>query len=1035
MKEKKEGFPWGNLVIILLFAITLIGFRLSWVHLSTDTLEQEIINGELDLRDWDFTDEGSVTLIGEWKFYPYQLLKEAPSYSEEMDAQTIEVPGDWSQNLNEKDESPYGYGSYQLRIYIDPAEARSFSMRIPSVRSASALYANGVQVGKSGEVGESEKTSEAWNIPYTSTSIRAGETGMIDFVLQASNYVDPRASGLVRSVKFGDEAEIQKEMNLSSNLQLITGTILFVHALFAGLIFIVGVRDKRLLYFAVAIMTLVFINLTGGDEKVLFQYVQLEYSTTFKLAMIIMMMLAWALIHTVGPQIKSISRYFLPTATVLFILFSVIVVFLPMDYLAVSSNFSFGVVFVGAMISIGGLVWSRQNIEGGIWISLAIIAIVSHYAWWSYTMTTGMKLVYYPFDLIIAIVCLAGLWFRHYYHMHLQSEQRARQLLKADKEKDDFLAATSHELRNPLHSILNMSEGVLVRERDSLHIESIKNLETVLSVSRRMSILLDELLEMTRLKEGKPVLKLRAISLPAVASGVVDMLYYKVEGKPVEIVNRIPDEFPLVMGDESRVIQILFNLLDNAVKYTPSGKVVIEVSVKKDVASISISDTGIGMDEETIQDVFKAYKQGSVVGQPMTEGGFGLGLSISKRLVELHDEELRVHSKLGEGSTFTFNLPLAKLKVTHREISNHSLNSYSTDLNWKKTRTQKEVEGKLEADRSFKDNPRIIVIDDDPVNLKVIKTILSIEDYDITTVLSGEDVWPLLDTQEWDLIVSDIMMPHISGYELTRLIRQRYSSSELPILLVTARGAPEDIESGFKAGANDYILKPVDAMELRARVNVLTGVKQSFREQLQMESAWMQAQIQPHFLFNTLNSIIALSEIDIKRMHKLLQAFSNVLRRKFNFKDINEFIPIADEFSVIRSYVYIEKERFGDRLEIVWEIDDMDNKSDLKVPSLTIQPLVENAIEHGVLKRARGGKVIIRTTDNTTHLKVSVIDDGVGIKKSERENILKRGRTTSSGIGLLNTHLRLQRLFGKGLQIDSSPGYGTIVSFIIPYEK
>src|SRR5699024_2591755 len=149
-----------------------------------------------------------------------------------------------------------------------------------------------------------------------------------------------------------------------------------------------------------------------------------------------------------------------------------------------------------------------------------------------------------------------------------------------------------------------------------------------------------------------------------------------------------------------------------------------------------------------------------------------------------------------------------------------------------------------------------------------------------------------------DLVIADVMMPEMSGYELTRIIRQRFTRSELPILLLTARNRQEDIENGFLAGANDYVTKPVDAVELRSRVLAHTESKQSFRARIQMESAWLQAQIQPHFLFNTLNSIIALSEIDMERMHKLVDAFSQVLRSKFNFQNLNHFIPIERELEL-----------------------------------------------------------------------------------------------------------------------------------------
>ena len=168
-------------------------------------------------------------------------------------------------------------------------------------------------------------------------------------------------------------------------------------------------------------------------------------------------------------------------------------------------------------------------------------------------------------------------------------------------------------------------------------------------------------------------------------------------------------------------------------------------------------------------------------------------------------------------------------------------------------------------------------MDDDPINLQVLSTILPAEQYELETVTSGKAALARLNTKEWDLIITDVMMPHMSGYELTRSIREKYSISELPILLITARSQPEDIYTGFLAGANDYVTKPVDALELNVRVQCLTDLKDSISERLRMEAAWLQAQIQPHFLFNTINTIISLSEIDIDRMAILLDEFGYYL--------------------------------------------------------------------------------------------------------------------------------------------------------------
>lgn len=1014
---------WIKIIIIMLFAMTLTGLRLLWNNTFTDPEELHVTDGELDLRNWDSSDDRSVTLVGEWDFHPFTLLEES-SFD---NLQKIDVPADWSSRLNPDNDSPYGYGSYHLRILVDDDDT-AFSMRLPSVRSASAVYANGVFVGSSGEVGDSKEDSKAFNVPYTTSSIRADEDGVIDIVIQVTNFVDPRSSGIVRSVEFGHEGDVTSETQLSTRLQIVTAAIFFVHALFAVLIFLVGIRDKRFLYFALTVLILTFINLTGGDEKVLWQYITIDYCASYKLSMFTMVFFSWALVHCVEPQIKAISKKILPTYTVICVLFTLTSILLPMEYLTSASYFTFSFVFIGVIMTIIALLRSRQKIQGGIWVALAITAVASNYLWWAYMMGTGLKVVYYPFDLIIAIICLAGVWFRHYHQMYLETETLAMRLQQADKEKDQFLANTAHELRNPLHSILNMSQGILDREGTALEKESVKNIETVLSVSRRMSFILNELLEMSRLKDGKPKLVIHPTSVQAITEGVIDLITYMLEGKSVRIVNHIPANFPAVKADENRTTQIIFNLLHNAVKYTSEGEITIHASSRNRTAFISIEDTGSGMDKETRKTIFESYQQGRT-SESMAVGGFGLGLHISKRLVELQGGKMQVQSVLGEGSVFTFSLPHADSRASSENAIDEG--KTPTPLAFAEKRgdeTGREVMITTERTGEIPDRPRIIVVDDDPVNLRVMETILPARKYDIISVLTGKHALTLLDQQEWDLVIIDVMMPNMSGYELTRIIRERFSISALPILLLTAKSGSDDMEKGFYSGANDYVTKPIDSSELRSRVNALTEVKKSARERLRMESAWLQAQIQPHFLFNTLNAIMALSEFDIERMQKLLNAFSDVLRSKFDFKNVDDFVPVESELSLVRSYLYIQKERFGDRLEVVWEVDE-----DLQfmIPALSLQPLVENAIKHGIMKQESGGKITIRIRNRDTSAEISVADNGVGIADETLQYIRKRKQASESGVGLLNVNLRLMRLYGKGLEVSSTPGVGTIISFTV----
>ncbi len=153
---------------------------------------------------------------------------------------------------------------------------------------------------------------------------------------------------------------------------------------------------------------------------------------------------------------------------------------------------------------------------------------------------------------------------------------------------------------------------------------------------------------------------------------------------------------------------------------------------------------------------------------------------------------------------------------------------------------------------------------------------------------------------------------------------------------------------------------------------------------------------------------------------------SEFLRSKFQFQYVNELIPLHEELNIVRSYLNIEQVRFGDRLKVIWEINGC---KDLKIPFLSIQPLIENAVRHGVMKRISGGTIIIRGSIHEDYVEISIEDDGIGMDEDKLQGLLERKEGSRTSIGLINTNQRLIRQFGTGLQIKSSPDQGTVVSF------
>ncbi|KOY83547.1 response regulator [Lysinibacillus macroides] len=1012
MKTKKI------IVIITLFVISLTALRLVWLEVFTQQQQLYAERGQLDVRDFQFQDN-TLTLDGEWLFYPSQWLMDEkqqpgqPTY--------IQVPGGWDKVVQEKEPNPYGYGSYRLHILVNPEETTTYSIRVPSIRSASEVYVNGRLLAKSGEVGKNRAETVAENVPFTASFEVQGQS-KIEIVIQVANFQDPRMGGIVRSIKFGHEDVIYRETLLSITMQLVVAVVLLIHAGYAIILYFVGSKDKRLLYFSLLMVSTMFYYLLSNDDKLLTFWFSINYEWSFILVHLTAIGIGYPLLqcieHWLPPHFKLYKKAF----AILCAVASLLTILLPTHYLVtiqIVYILIFGVsIMITIVIVLGN---SIKDIRSNIFVLLAIIAFVNSMIWAGLLMIIGSKVIFYPFDLIITIACLAIVWFQGFAKVHADTKAFALQLQKADKQKDEFLASTSHELRNPLHSIINISRAVLDREVHALSDTSVNDLETVLSVGKRMSLLLDDLLDVRSLQENTQKLQLGNVSIHTVVSGVLEMLRYTVEGKPVQFIHRIPADFQQVWADENRVTQIVLNLVHNAVKFTNEGYISISGYTKDGLAKIIVEDTGIGMDQETTQRIFRPYEQGAA-GKHIVEGGFGLGLSVSKRLIELQGGTLDVQSVLGRGSTFTFTLPLSK--DVQGERVTQSNDSHQEEMQMKPSTEATSV---VDWSRS-----RILVVDDEPINLRVVETILTNDKYDIVTVTSGIKALECIQSQKWDVVISDVMMPKMSGYELVRIIRKQFSLTELPVLLLTARSQPHQIEKGFLVGANDYVVKPVDALELRSRVEALARVKRSVQERHRMEAAWLQAQIEPHFLFNTLNAILTLSEAESARTSKLVEALSDFLRESYNFQNVEALVPLENELRLIQAYLYIQQERFGNRIQVVWEIE---AEKDVLIPPLIMQPLVENALKHGILKRTEGGTICIRILDNGEHLEITVADDGVGMDERQVAQLLQRTAHSSKSIGLLNTHLRLQQHYGQGLQILSSPNQGTTISFIVLAKK
>jgi len=1033
------------LLLFVLTAISLTGIRGLWYGFLTPSAPVRAEKGVLDLRGHEWNGRLPVALDGEWELYPGRYIASesgSPSGSE-AELRYIGVPGNWRAGIDPEGRDPRGYGSYRLRVLVDPLEEAELGLRMLGVSLASELFVNGRPVARSGTPAANESDFVPMNVPYTATfDANKGDTE-IELVVQVAQFDRTDAGGILRPVTFGTAKAIDLQNGLSVGSQTIVCAVMALHALYVFLLYFMGIRQKGLLPFA--FLTIGAMIVTFCDDDKLLRYLipigapgllKAEYASLTGVGLFLPMFVYRLLTDRKFP--RALLAFFavfavgIPTILVA-----------PYSFVAASSFYFFSLLLASLVLSIA--MFARKAKQGDpetLYLLVGATAVLLNSLWGVVKNAYWPGLNYYPVDLIVVFLALAAYWFKRFFRTSEESRRLADRLRRADKQKDDFLANTSHELRNPLHGMLNIAQSVLEAKNSPLTRQDEQSLELLVSVGKRMSLLLNDLLDLNRLASGAIELRTAAVPLQPIATGVLDMLRFMTQGKPIRLENRIPDDLPPVAADENRLIQILFNLTQNAVKFTAEGTVAVRAGVRGETAWVSVEDTGIGLDSATMSRIFRRYEQGESAASS-TSGGLGLGLDICRQLVELHGGTLEAESAPGRGSVFTFTLPLALRNASAggaedksdaagpEEAATDAAAAIATAEAAPALETGSPASGPIET---ISDRPVILAVDDDPVNLGVLKSMLPADRYELVTASGAKEALKMIGSREWDLVVSDVMMPGMSGYELTRDIRERYSASELPIVLLTARTRSEDIEAGFRAGATDYVAKPVDATELRARVRALTELTASIRERVRLEGAWLQAQIKPHFFLNALTAIASLSELDPNRMRALLEAFGDYLRACFDFGNANGLVTLERELSLVKAYLYIEKERFEDRLRAEWDVDGS-LPADFSLPPLTIQTLVENAVRHGLMKRLSGGTVRISIRDVGTAAEISVSDDGVGIDPEALARIQRPLPDSGGGIGLRNTQRRLKQMYGEELRIESRPGRGTTVSYRVPLNR
>ncbi|NQZ10892.1 MAG: response regulator, partial [Algicola sp.] len=505
--------------------------------------------------------------------------------------------------------------------------------------------------------------------------------------------------------------------------------------------------------------------------------------------------------------------------------------------------------------------------------------------WWAYT--------FYAFCLVGVVLA-----FVHAQRQKLRDEEQKvaqeqalnQQLKEVDKLKDEFLANTSHELRTPLNGIIGLAESLIDGTRGELPADANKDLVMVVSSGRRLANLVNDILDFSKLKSHDLVLYTKPLDLHAMVDVVVTLSMPLVADKPLHLVNDVPKDLPAVLADEDRIQQILHNLIGNGIKFTEQGSVTVTAALRDDWIEISVIDTGIGIAKDKFDIIFESFEQ--VQGSAeRAYGGTGLGLAVTKNLVDIHGGQVGVDSVEGQGSTFSFTMPTSEEAAMSPDTVNQAVSrlhyvdsdqvhqAQKSAQNVAQLATEAEVQKHEFVAKSDYDSSkfRILLVDDEPVNRQVLNNHLCREDYQLVEASGGQQaINAVLENGPFDLILLDIMMPKVSGYDVCTRLREVFSIHELPVIFLTAKSQVADLVQSFAVGANDYLSKPIVKHELLTRVEThlkLLDVNRNLEHKVAVRTEALEKATQAksdflakmsHEIRTPMNAVIGLSRLALK---------------------------------------------------------------------------------------------------------------------------------------------------------------------------
>jgi len=726
--------------------------------------------------------------------------------------------------------------------------------------------------------------------------------------------------------------------------------------------------------------------------------------------------------------------------------------------------------------------------------------------WWAYTL------------YVIAVLGCIFFFIYRQHIKHLQEQAINIRLTRVDKLKDEFLANTSHELRTPLNGIIGLAESLIDGVAGKLPDKATHDLSMVVSSGHRLSNLINDILDFSKLKNHGLTIQTKPVDLYSMVNVVIALSKPTIKNKTLRLVNEVPEDFVLVIADEDRLQQILFNLIGNAIKFTEQGAVNISAKTIGKRVCIRVEDTGVGIEASELKDIFDSFKQVEQT-EHKSDSGTGLGLAVTKQLVELHGGTIEVTSTPmphdNHGSCFSFFLDVAdtgnidaisarQTTVDTTELTLSSLQSVGDEIDY--FSHVKNIEPDTALVTPEQETFKILIVDDDPINRQVLANHLLPKGYQLTEAVGGQQALNIIENERdnraagqrpFDLILLDVMMPKVSGYQVCQRVRELFSVHELPVIFLTAKNQVADLVESFSAGGNDYLTKPISKHELLSRVEThlkLLDINRNLEHQVKERTLELEHAMQAkgdflakmsHEIRTPMNAIIGLSHLTLKTeldtnqrdllektqdaSHALLDLINDVLdfskieAGKMGVEcismDMNTLLRKTNNICALRAH--------AKELELVIQLHS-DVPSNIKSDPIRLQQILVNLVGNAI-KFTEKGHIHIEVkladektlatiaetaatqaiyngnidTSNIQALEFSVKDTGIGISATAVEHLFQSFAQADSsitrkygGTGLgLSICKELTGLMGGDIRVESKQGEGSKFIFTVAFES